>query len=578
MTYPLRSLTALAVMSLLPRVVEAAPGPGLGNLDCGDAEYMKPLSFIENAQGPNGTNVAIMIRGYFLTIFAPDSGAPPGEIGIYDVSNPKTPKEVRHIENGDTTSFREAHSLPWALIGGKQYVAIQTIRGMQIWDFTDPPAAVRVGRIDLPGVAGGDYENVAWQSSWQGRYLYVSGGNGGIYIIDAANPAEPKLLKQVPISVTGGFRVGPLFAVGDYMVISNMDQGGAYAVLDISDPDDPALLGQVRNLPRLYTTLVGGGDRIYAAGRDGDFLTHSFTDPTDIKQVKSAPIGQDQLYVAAQDEFVFLGRQNNFVKVDVTDEQNPRVLGEGTLGRAHPDHGQVTPFGNLVYIGNDHGTGSAFFCHQRGKDVKPPTVQSVYPKDGSTWNADTARVTIVLSDYIDTDTLTPANVVVRPVGGEPLEGIYTYGFNTVSFGPSAPLAPDTTYEIVLAKGGLHDVMGNALSEESVTRFATGESIMLPPDRPDPPAGGMGGASGSGAGASGNTGGSGSAGRGGSNVGGTSGRAGSSGNDADGSGGSGDGGCSLGAAHGTSRAAGAFGLVMLTLGLGSYRRYRRANRS
>ena len=93
----------------------AAPGPGLGNLDCGDEEYFKPLAFIEN-DDPRGTNVAVMIRGYFMTIFAPDSGHPPGEIGIYDLSDPKSPKRVHHIDNQDTKVFRESHSLPIALI------------------------------------------------------------------------------------------------------------------------------------------------------------------------------------------------------------------------------------------------------------------------------------------------------------------------------------------------------------------------------------------------------------------------------------------------------------------------------
>ncbi|HEY6722393.1 MAG TPA: Ig-like domain-containing protein [Polyangiaceae bacterium] len=465
----------------LPQAANAQVGPGLGNLDCGDAEYFEPFAFIENNSGPNGTNASLIIRGYFMTLFAPDSGHPPGELGIYDVSNPKAPMEVRHYENADTDVFREAHSLPVALIDDGQYVAIQTISGIQFWDFTDPLAAERVGNIDLPGVAGGDYENVAWQTTWQGRYLYVSGGNQGIYIVDAADPENPELLTQVPTSQTGGFRVGPLFALGDYLVISNMDQGGAYSILDISIPDEPALLGRVGNLPRMYAIVVGGNDRIYSAGRDGNFVTHSFTDPTDITLIKDAMIGEDQLYAAAQDHFVFLGRQNNVIKLDVTDEQNPMVVGQGDLGRDHPDHGQVTPMGNLIYIGNDHGSGSAFFCHQHGRDMTPPAVQSTFPKDGSLGVLPSARVSLLFSDYIDTETVSSESVIIRPAGGQALDGIFTYAFNTLSFGPSAPLAADTTYEVVLPAGGLSDVTGNALSEEVLLRFSTGSSIEIPPE-------------------------------------------------------------------------------------------------
>ncbi len=302
------TLTALSTL-LSVGVAHAQAGPGIGNIDCGDAEYFKPFEFVDHNHGgdPRGQNVTVMIRGYFMTVYAPDSGLPPGRIGIYDVSDPHNVVEKKYYSGGDTDVFREQHSLPIALIDGKQYIAIQTRKGIQFWDFTDPLNASVIGRIDLPGVSGGDYENVAWQASWQGRYLYVSGGNQGIYVVDAADPTQPQLLKQVSTSATGGFRVGPLFALGDLMVISNMDQGGNYATLDISKPADPALLDKMGNAPRMYAIAVGGNDRFYTAGRDGDFLIHSFSDPTNITEVKNASIGQDQLYTAAQDHFVVPG-------------------------------------------------------------------------------------------------------------------------------------------------------------------------------------------------------------------------------------------------------------------------------
>ena len=44
----------------LPGVALAAPGPGIGNIDCTDSERFKPLVFLENTQGgPTGANVVI---------------------------------------------------------------------------------------------------------------------------------------------------------------------------------------------------------------------------------------------------------------------------------------------------------------------------------------------------------------------------------------------------------------------------------------------------------------------------------------------------------------------------------------
>jgi hypothetical protein len=273
-------LTAACLLAATPAL--AAPGPGIGNIDCTEAERFKPLAFLENTQGgPTGANVVIMTGGYLMLNYANDSGGPPGILTFFDVSNPRQPRAVRRIDSADTRQFRESHSFPVAIIGGKHYVAIQTIRGIQFWDVTDAETAAKVGNIDLPGVNSGDYENVAWQTSWQGRYLFVSGGNLGVFVVDAANPAQPRLVKTVATGATGGFRVGPLYAVGDYLIYSNMDQGGSLGVLDISRADTPTLLTTKTGLPRMYAFIVSG-DRIYGAGRDGDFTIHSWAERTRI--------------------------------------------------------------------------------------------------------------------------------------------------------------------------------------------------------------------------------------------------------------------------------------------------------
>jgi len=518
-----RLLTGIRVVLSIVLFVEVAAaqvGPGIGNIDCAGNEVFEPLAFIDHDNGgdPHGQNVTVMIRGYFLTVYAPDSGLPPGRIGVYDVSNPRSPTEARYYSGPETNNFREQHSLPIGLIDGKQYIAMQTRDGIQFWDFTDPLNAYVAGSIDLPGVTGGDYENVAWQAAWQGQYLYVAGGNQGIYVIDAADPMNPDLRNQVSTGSTGGFRVGPIFAMGDVMVISNMDQGGSYAVLNISDPENPSLLDSLNFAPRMYAIAVGANHRFYTAGRDGNFLIHSFSDPSNITEIKNANIGQDQLYTAVQDQFVFVGRQNNVIKVDVTNEQNPEVVGEGDLNRGNPDHGQVTPMGNLIYVGNDHGTGSAFFCHQMGQDTTPLAVQTVYPDSGATSISADGRVTILFSDFVNMETVSTETVTVRPIGGEALSGIYTYQFNQLSFSPDEPFAEDTTYEVVVPADGLKDVMGNGLVEDALFIFSTGSSVMLPVPDPPPPPSGTGGATTSGGGGAGG----GGAGGGGASGGGTSG--------------------------------------------------------
>src|SRR5690606_12025059 len=133
----------------------------------------------------------------------------------------------------------------------------QTRSGIQFWDFTDPVNAFEASSLNLPGVTGGDYENVAWQATWQGNYLYVSGGNQGIYVIDASDPLNPEQVNKVAVSATGGSRYLPLFPLGHLSIISNMDKNGRYPLLYISQPEAPTLLDTLANAPRLYPMTVG---------------------------------------------------------------------------------------------------------------------------------------------------------------------------------------------------------------------------------------------------------------------------------------------------------------------------------
>ena len=474
------------VMALLSARAEAAPGPGIGNQQCASSELNRAISMFDGSNGtpgdspskPYGHNVVIMAGGYLMLLFAPDSGHASGGLLFYDVSDPWHPRLVRTVRNADTALFRETHSLPVARVGGRIVLAVQTVRGVQLWDVSDAATAQRIGSLTLDGVSDGDYDDVAWQLAWQYPYLFVAGSGDGVHVVDAGDPTAPRLVTRVPTSRTGGFRIGPLFALGDYLVVGNMDQDGRYGLLDIGDPATPALIDTAASMPKLYSMAVFG-DRIYGAGRENGLTIHRFG-PGGIDEVGRATVEGDGLYLSYQDGFLHYGQTHGYKKVDVRDERAPRVVGDGHLADEHADHGQTTPFGNLVFIGNDHGSGSALFCHATAPDRTPPSVMTVYPADGATQQARTSRVSVAFSDNIDIRSVTAETLTVRPVGGDPLEGGYSYGFNTVSFGTRTPLAADTTYEIVLAAGGVRDAVGNPVSEVLISRFSTGDAIAEPP--------------------------------------------------------------------------------------------------
>jgi DNA-binding beta-propeller fold protein YncE len=477
---------ALALLVGCEPAVEPEPeptpiplGPGLGNLEYTPDELNQPVAWIDNDNGvpepdtielgikPFGTNVGVMHGGYLFTLFAPDSGWTPGGLLWFDVSDPRNIELVaRHYDRQGTTSeFREAHSYGFSDFDGRRHAVFHSGYGVEFWDLADPHDPIQLSKLALPGVNAGDYNFVSWQLVWQGPYVYVASSEQGVFVVDARDPLNPRLADRggrpnpVPLEELGGFRIGPIFAVGNLMVVSSMDDEGGYATLDISDPANPELLGTAREgFAKFYATCFGG-NRIVGSVRGGGakMTMHDVTDPFRITPVHVGPEIDEQLYCGMQDHFVFQGNEGDWAKVDVSDPTDPQIVGRGELDRPNTDHGQVIPFGNLLWVGNDHGTGSALAVHQLEPDTTPPAVTMVSPPDGAVSQAVTSRVGVTFSD----------NVLIESVGADTwrlqgpdgdVPGRWAIFGNTVNFAPDEPLATASTYTLRIE--GVQDWVGN----------------------------------------------------------------------------------------------------------------------
>jgi hypothetical protein len=104
-------------------------------------------------------------------------------------------------------------------------------------------------------------------------------------------------------------------------------------------------------------------------------------------------------------------------------------------------------------------------------DTTPPTVVWVLPSPDAT-NVDPGVVVGVLfSEQMAPATVTSSTFQVRDPGGAPVAGTIDFGGNAISFVPSQPFAPDTTYTVALSTG-LTDAAGNALASPFTSSFTT----------------------------------------------------------------------------------------------------------
>jgi len=471
------------------------PGPGLANQSYSKTDLFQPIGWVNHDNGlpgihagskPFGTNLGMMIDGYFFTLFAPDSGQGPGGFLFYDVSDPYKPTLIRRVYEADarTTALKEPHAFGLARINNRRYMAFQSTIGVEFWDFTDLNNLERVGEIDLPGVDGGDYSNVAWQLTWQAPYVYVASSEQGIFIVDATDPANPTLADRkgesnpIPISDLGGFRVGPIFTFGNQLVISSMENRDGFSSLDISDPVNPKILDRIPDLDQFYYASCFNGEHMAVSvrGPTARMVLYDLNDPSEFKLADDQLAVPGQLYCAFQDNYVFQGTEDRVHKIDITDPSNPVDVGSGTISGPLVrlvDHGQVSPLGNLVFIGNDHGTGSAFMPHSMEPDDVPPVVLNTAPRDNAEGIGTHTAIGISFSDSLNFDSVTQNNVKVVDDNGVQITGLYSLQNGIVNFSPSKPLQPYTTYQIMVPTGGVADVMGNTIRQGFTGNFTTG---------------------------------------------------------------------------------------------------------
>jgi hypothetical protein len=408
------------------------------------------------------------------------------EFWFYDISDPKTPKMLSSYNTPNRCATcgqkgegeAESQNAPtFTRFGNKYYTATVAGVGVTIWDVTDQKAPKFVKTVTLEGISYGDFTAAVWGIYWQGDTIYVGGTNTGLHILDAHDPNNVTFVKRLPTSAFGGISAGPLTAIGNILVIMTPKENAGIATLDISDPVNPVALAAVKPPPNSY---IAQFHRHYVFLQTPLRVWDVLTDPTTISMNPISSLTTEKSeYIAFGDDFLFLGHLRpdpGASKIDISNPAQMKIVERiwGRLDRTGNDDQFPLPIGNLLVLGDDQSPyyGVMIAAHATDPDKKPPIVDTVIPRNGSMGQSVKSRIGITFSDNIELATVDAASFIVRPMGGQPLAGKWSLAWDVVNFDPDTDLAPHTTYEIVLPKGGLTDLVENALAADFKATFTT----------------------------------------------------------------------------------------------------------
>jgi len=467
-----------------PITITSRTGPGVPNVSQTAGTIL--AEWTTSTDHSDRNLLAGIHRGYLWIQSRPDDGGR-NLLMVYDVSDPANPVEVHRRDLPSTGGVRPEHMafmydednflMP---VNSQLFHDMSNMLDIQMVD--DAPF-----NISRAGDAAAEYVQLPLQ--FNGQYGYSSGATP----LAIRNILTDTLLSDaVDPQSDFGFKGHPLVIGNLLLAVGSRDTPGV-ATYDVSDPTDPILLDVITSdLDALDTGDNFVNEGAYEPSVWGSYVVYGnqdrnlpqikvvdFSDPSNLRLV--AHITDSSLeaarYQQFQDEYLFTGN----AKIDMRDFTIVRQLKPSDITNQISEY--VLPVGNLVAIGEHQGTdgGKAYLiAHQDEPDDRAPFVTYHNPLANSLNMHLSSRIGIVIPETLNPLTIHSDHLVVRPFGGSPIDGTITYtDKDIISFVPDDPLAPDTTYEVVLPAGGIEDVSGNAVSEFGFA-FSTGSSLAPSP--------------------------------------------------------------------------------------------------
>ena len=436
-------------------------------------------------------------------LFVPISkGVSDGGFFIYDLSNPKSPFKLAQYNDPE---LREAHSVGFSPRGTQTYAALQASHGVKILDVTNIKKIKQSAYLRLPHIEPSDYDNGVWWLHWAGRYLYVSGSSRGLYIVDTLDINNPTLVKQIPTSQLGNFRLGSIFVIGNLMTITANEQPGI-SIFNLSDPLSPKLTFTSKNYKSYSSVLNGnylylssllyGNHEFSQCERCQNFNGVIILDVSQRNQVseldRASTAGRSG-YTDFSSGILHVGSSDHYYKFDVSNPSNMRLHTSISKETAYAPNGRSTDLdfvralGNLVVLSDDHasasdasGFGSSLVVHATTADTHAPSINALYPPPNASNISTNPLIGISFDEALRTSSLHNNIILREKITGSRVDTLISNQRNIVNLQATAPLKKGVAYEVVILANGVSDLFGNKNTQSQIHSFKTAGQDSIPP--------------------------------------------------------------------------------------------------